>query len=349
MRLAAAALVVALLSWPVAAVEPARTTDAVIQGAIDGVIRPAMITFSRETSELASAMTGLCANPSATALEITLQQYAEAVVAYGRVEPIHVGPLSIEGRAKRVLYWPDPEGVAGEQVEALIVARDPAAADPAALAGLSAAVQGLGALEVILFSPESTTLESGEGNFRCTVGLAMARGLTKLAQDLAAVWYSPDDISLGLLEPGPDRTDFRTRKEALAAVVGVLVNGLQVVREERLRMLIDDTDKGRADSAVLFRSGLTMAIVESNLRVLHDLLNVSGMGLQGEGTDPDLVARIDREFGDLERAMAAITLPVAEALADPQQRGALSEVIQRTDILQVMIGEQLAAALGLTE
>ena len=55
------------------------------------------------------------------------------------------------------------------------------------------------------------------------------------------------------------------------------------------------------------------------------------------------------EKSNLQRASAAVTAPVEEALADPHQKQALDYIVILSSSVQKMIGEDLSAALGLVD
>jgi predicted lipoprotein len=79
-----------------------------------------------------------------------------------------------------------------------------------------------------------------------------------------------------------------------------------------------------------------------------DFLTISGIGRAT--TDENLWVEngAQFEFGNALRAADIVTLPVAAALADSRQKKALDYLIILTGSLQTILGENLAAALGLS-
>jgi predicted lipoprotein len=73
----------------------------------------------------------------------------------GRRRDIRFGPVTEENRLERILFWPDRKGIGLKQVQAAIAGEDATAADPQTLPGKSVAMQGLGALEFVLFGTGS--------------------------------------------------------------------------------------------------------------------------------------------------------------------------------------------------
>ncbi|MGB3339560.1 MAG: imelysin family protein [Devosia sp.] len=344
MRLALA-FVLALLSFSAFAQESATTPDPVMQSAVDGVIRPAVIGFAREASGLASTLELLCAAPSESALDIAEGQFRQTALAYGRIELLRLGPLMEENRAERLLFWPDRRGIALRQVQAVLADEDETATDPATLSDKSAALQGLVALEYVLFGSDAVVLAEPGGNFRCRFGLAIAQGIAGMGQELATGWYRPDGVAQHLMLPRSGNADYRTQLEALEALVGLLSHGLEAVRDTRINPFIaKDGSKPNPKLALFWRSGLTVEMLRANMHGLRDLFTVSGVGLK----DPGLANSIEFEFSNADRALELVTLPLEEAVADVSQAHALDYLVIVTGSLQAMIGEQLSAALGLS-
>ncbi|RYE88254.1 MAG: peptidase M75, Imelysin, partial [Hyphomicrobiales bacterium] len=147
MRLFRSLLLVLALMVPAAAVEPSE----VLRKAVDSFIRPAFAQLAGRTVGLEKDIANLCEAPSATLLELTRQQFGKVVLAYSRVEFLRFGPLTEDSRAERMLFWPDRKGIALRQVQAMLAKHDETATRLAELRGKSIAVQGLGALEYVLF------------------------------------------------------------------------------------------------------------------------------------------------------------------------------------------------------
>ncbi len=100
--------------------------------------------------------------------EALKKDFADTVLAWAAVEFLRFGPMSQIGRPERFDFWPDPRGVTLRQVNALIAKRDASALDPAALAKKSAAVQGLSALEILLYDDaHSIAADDEEARYRC--------------------------------------------------------------------------------------------------------------------------------------------------------------------------------------
>ncbi len=335
-----------ILSLPALAETPA---EAAIGRAVELVIRPAFAALDHEAEALVGEIDRLCATPSVPALDAARSRFGATVLAHAGAELFRLGPLLEENRAERLLFWPDRKGVALRQVQAILVDEDPAATDPATLAGKSVAVQGFGALEFVLFGTGAEALASADGDYRCRFGAAIARRIAATSNELVAAWAAPDGIAARLVAPDPADPDFRTRREVLEKLVGLMAHGVETVRDQRLLPFLGrDGAAPKPRSALYWRSGLTVPAALANLDSLARLLALSE--LAGLGGDAGRWAgdSIAFEFRNAVRAGALVPDPPEAAIADERQRAALGYLVLVTQSLGVLLGEQLPAALSLS-
>ena len=329
----------------------AQTSDrnAVVDAAVNLVIRPGMADFKSRASGLESAMSALCAKPTASRVEIATQQFKQAAMAYGRIEFLRVGPLMEDNRVDRLLFWPDRKGIGLKQVQAILASEDPTAASVTTLRGKSVAAQGFGALEFVLFGTGAETLRSPDGQFRCRYGEAIAANISNIADELAMGWYQYDGVAAHLTRPQADYTDYRSNREALEEIVGLVAHGIEAVRDTRINPFIArDGAAAKPKQALFWRAGLTMDMIRANLDGLHKMVAVSGMARAVDEANKGLDNTIDFEFGNSVRALDLVTLPIEQAVVDEKQAFALNYLVLVTGSLQSIIAEQLSTALQLS-
>lgn len=346
MRLLLAALLMMCVAPVMAQDTPAHAApdEAVIQA-----IRPAMTNFRREAAGLEQAMNVLCQTPSAEALATASDRFGKAVLAYGHVELIRIGPLMEDNRSERLLFWPDRRGIGLRQVQAILADKDETAATAEGLAGKSVAVQGLGALEFVLFGTGAEELATADGDFRCRYGRAIAQSVSAIAEQLQAGWYSPKGVAVRLMAPRPEYPDYRTDIEALEALVGVLSHGVEAVRDIRLNPVLSvDGAPAKPKQGLFWRSGLTIPMIRADIEGLETLYRLSGVGTAAPGSSIGIGNSIAFEFKNAFRALDLVTLPLEQALEDEKQAHALDYLVLVTQSLQTMIGEQLSSQLELS-
>jgi len=125
----------------------------------------------------------------------------------------------------------------------VLAARDATMTNPARLREASVAVQGIGALEFVLFGTGSETLAGPTDPFRCALGEAVTESIYRVAADLIAAWDDPGGITRAWEEPGPDNPLYRDDEEAITELLDVFVHGLELIRDVRLGSFLGEKAK----------------------------------------------------------------------------------------------------------
>ena len=316
---------------------------AVMMAAATKVIGPGYARFHAAGKQLATITGSLCKTPGDAALNAARAAFTITALAWGKVENIRFGPIMSDNRLERVLFWPDRKSIGLKQVQSLLVGKDPGALDPRTLTGKSVALQGLGALEFVLFGTGSQELAKG-GEYRCAYALAIAGNLAAIGGELEAAWSRPEEVlSAWLREDDPDRAS-----EMLNELVGALVHGLEATRDIRLRgFLGEEPDKDKPRVALFRRSGNTIAMIAADIEGLRDLYAGSTM----ETLLPDDMRSIGEsmrfEFSQLIDIARHVSKPVDQAVADPDERQRLALLDIVMDSLIERIDTQFAPATGL--
>ena len=157
---------------------------AIAKASLEQYIRPGYAQFAQSTDALKQSVAALCGKPSPAALKDTQEAFAATVEAWSVVEPIRFGPVAQEHRFERIFYWPDPKGLGTRQIRDALAKQDKSVTEQTGLIGKSVALQGLPALEYLLYGDGAATLEKGgaEGTFRCSFAEAVAGNLAGIGQ-----------------------------------------------------------------------------------------------------------------------------------------------------------------------
>lgn len=342
-------LLLALASVAAVVAGPARAENAVVAAAVEGFVKPGYAGFHSAASELRSQMDTLCAGQSADRHAATQSAFLTLVAAWSRVETIRFGPVSEDNRLDRILFWPDRKGIGLKQVQATLAEKDATAADPAALKDKSIAMQGLGALEFVLFGTGAEALEAPGDPYRCAYGRAIAANVEDMAAAILAGWQDKDGIARQWANPGADNQLYRTDDEAMTELFNVFVHGLEMIRDVRLNGFLGQTmQDDKPKQAIYWRSGGTVVAIKANVDGLRVLFDKSGLA----GLLPDdskwIAQSIDFEFANVVRSSDFAAGPIIDVLVDKDKRKALEVVRLITSHLSELFGVSMAGELGLT-
>ena len=321
----------------------------VIQRAIDGFVRPAYASLHDHAGTLAKGMDTLCQAPSQGNLDAAHAEFSATVVAWSSAEIIGFGPIKENNRLERMLYWPDRKSIGLKQVQAALAGKDPTATDPAQLAGKSVAMQGLGALEFVLYGDGAETLTGKDEPYRCAYGAAIAKNIEMMAADVDAAWKKPDGFAALWANPGPDNALYRDGTEAVTELVGVFINELEMVRDVRLKGFLGakpEADKPR--QAIYWRSQNTGLSLAGNLSGIDTLFEASKLGDALPEDSSWMAESIHIQLTNGVATAESVQGPIDKTLADPAEREKLEHFALITSSLSGLIGTRLTAEFGLT-
>ena len=125
--------------------------------------------------------------------------------------------------------------------------------------------------------PEGVVAE--KNSFRCRYGLAIAKNVEGIASELDAAWNDPKGIANDWKNPSGDSVAYRNGEEAMQALIGLHVHGIEMVRDQRFKPFYKGRDQRVTPNAALFRrSGNTIRAITANVHGLAALWQASGMG-----------------------------------------------------------------------
>lgn len=333
-----------------APVPPDLTNESVVDmmtRAVDEVIRPGYRTFEVSAGKLAEATAAFCKAPSQASRKSVDDTFRQAVADWGRIEIVRIGPVLDDNRFERILFYPDRKGTGLKQVQALLQKQNEADADATTMAGKSVAIQGFGALEFALYGTGSETLMEVPDSFRCRYAAAVATHIHTTAGQLAAAWDAPDGVQRDWKHPGPQNPVFRTGKEAITALLGILVHGTEAVRDQRIETFYRNGGTARPKSAVFWRSGNTWTSINANIEGLQALFDKSGMvGL----IDPNFTSiggNIDFVLKSLHRVAPTVDADIEKAVSTPEEQQKITFLLVNTRDLIMRLNTEYGGAIGL--
>ncbi len=341
------------LAWTVAlgAVAPAAAVDGeaarqVVADAYDKTISGAYFFLAADTERLSRDVGEFCRQPTPAGLKGVRWRFMSTVSSWSRAEMVRFGPATGNNRLERIMFWPDRRSTGLKQVQEVLATKDATATNPGTLVQKSVALQGLGALEYLLFGAGSDELAAGDA-FRCSFAKSVAMLVERRTAEIDAAWS--DGFAQAWKEPGPDNPQYKNPDESLTEVLNVLIHGLEMIRDVRLGAFLGDEAKDdRPKLAIWWRSEQTASSIRENIGFLHSLFRESGMERLLPQDEKWIAQSIEFEFTNADDALWPVNEPIADMLADPEQRSKLAYVRIVTSSLTELIGARLTAELGLT-
>lgn len=326
---------------------------AVNHAAVDRHIVPGYEALARAGDGLKVAADAFCAAPDAAGLEALRGAYHAAWDAWVAIRHIDFGPVQYLSRIHRIQFWPDARNILGRHLAGLLADADPARLEPDAFAEASVAVQGLPALERLLFGDDAAALLAGDAaaRYRCDVVAAIGRNMATMTAGVLTDWIEPEGYRWIMLQAGEGGPVYETAAEATVDLVTSLLSSLEALRDARLmRPLGGEAKLARPRLAEAWRAGDTLRTVVVTLDALHALYRLDGDGfgaaLRANG-QAALDDAVETGFAEARAQAAALDGPVDALFRSAEGRRRVAALADRLHSLRELLAKDVAPALGI--
>ncbi len=222
----------------------------------------------------------LCIAPSAQNLELAQKKYRSLVAAWSSVEMYRIGPAIKNNRQEKLFFWPDRKSIGLRQVRKLIDTENKTAVSVESLQKKSVAVQGLLALEYVLFGKGSQELATAvPDSYRCSYGATISNAIGKTATDISDGWTDQGGYADLMYTAGPDNPIYRSKGEVIQDFLRVGSEMIQSTRDLKIQNSIkSEPGKAKPKRAPLWRSDLTLFAFQESLKSVDHLFMAGGLG-----------------------------------------------------------------------
>ncbi|WP_373505632.1 imelysin family protein [Aestuariivirga sp.] len=322
----AALLVVASGS---AAAQANPRTDYVFERIVTEVVVPGFKSLETAARAHESAWTAYCTEPSAVGRDRLDASFHEVADRWASAEMMRTGPASEDFRHERFYFWPERKNAVERALAAAMNGEDGAPFTARRIGGESAALQGLPALERLLFgngTDRPGLSGEGEGKRRCELGSAIAGNAARLASEMNSGWEKRSgDISA----------------EAKASLATDLVTAFAIIKDTKIEAVIGDTEADvKPRAAEFWRSGRSMRDIVLNLETMG---RVNAILFEVLPEEVALPAATQTAI-DIARS---ITGNLADLAAGPERSSAIL-LRDSVDAAQDRAAIEVPAALGVT-
>ncbi len=285
-------------------------------------------TFLNQSQKLSQDFSAYCLaeHRDQTAVK---QQWHQTMLAWMALQGQERGPASALEQSWNVQFWPDKKNTTGRKMSELTTADH--AWSAAQISTQSVTVQGLGALEWLLYD-ETSTLASNPNT--CSTGVAIAHNLQDKARIIADSWAQNPWKSLQKLEWESE-------------YISLLSNQLDYSMKKLSRPMAK-IGQPRPYFSESWRSGTSLANLKANLQSMQTLYFAKGSGLDSLLREQGKASLADRVASQFE--MTLDTWPQERSLYTALQsidgyRTALA-LYNKLEQLKYLIDEEVAVELG---
>lgn len=348
-------LAVTAIASTLAACSPAPE-ERLLESTANASLLPAYMGFADTATQLASATQRFCEAPSEETLDASRELWRNSAVAWSGLQVKHFGPVTVDNVSWKIQFWPDRKNLVARKMEAFL--QNGEAITTQSIADASVVIQGLNALEYLLFDEKAGQLAryQQDDHRRCDALQAIAAHQQNVSRALYESWL-PDhgNYLKTFTHPGKDNISFPDTQLAVATLIESLVEGAELVGRDKLSRPMGSDRKPAIPQPYMlewWRSGFSAQSILSSLNAMQRLFLADKLyGLDDYLRDQGQTALADEISAAFERCIAAaqnLDGSLFEQLssgADTRKEQALLSEVQA---LLLLLKDELPAALNIT-
>jgi predicted lipoprotein len=233
-------------------------TDYTYERVVTEFIVPGFKSLAGLAGKHAETWKSFCEEPEEEKFQALTQSFHALADAWATIEFIRSGPSSDDFRRERFYFWPERKNAVERVLAAALKSASPQDLEPVAIRNASAAIQGLPALERLLFDGISTSAEfqaKEKAGFRCQLGTAISYNAAALADEMKEGWNA--------------KAAFITEADK-AALATDIVTTYTVIKDVKIEAVIGKDEKhAKPRAAEFWRSVRSLRNIVVNLEALN--------------------------------------------------------------------------------
>lgn len=343
MIMAVAAIGLTGLTQPAAALDDTAYAS-LNRTAVERHILPRYEQMQAAMADLGRTTAAYCSAPGTGKIEDVRAAYHAAVDAWQSIQHVRFGPVDLFFRSQRIAFWPDPRNTIGRQMAEILSKQDADAVAADSLGRGSVAIQGLPALERLIFGSDAGKLSSGpDAAFRCRYASAITMNLAAMAKDTLAEWQG--GFARQMQDAGSGNARYPAAKDATLDLFKSLYTAVELVADHKLaRPLGASADQARPRLSEAWRSERSLRNVLLNLEAARDMYVTA---FSPAVPDKAVDVAIRAEFAAALDAAKAIGKPLEEAVANRSERGRVETLAGKAAALKTLLVQRLPAVLDI--
>ena len=249
----------------------------------------------------------------------------------------NIGPITGLLRRERFYHWPERRNEISRGMSELLSEQDISRLEAGRFAKSSVAVQGLPALERLLFGQTDVSTNA----FACRLGQAISANLDEIAQGTAREWR--DDVWPVVEAGGEHPLYFDTPQDLANRLFTDYLTAFTILKDQKLLAIAGpDAAKAKPMKAEARRSGRSNRTLERNLKALAREGD-HWAGLSSMADQAALTALFDEALATLDGLP-----PLPQAVKDHKSREQIALLTRQLSAIQSYLRDTIAPALGLT-
>ncbi len=305
--------------------------------------------LAEKTETLSKSYDQLCKIDDVTLkehhLKVVQSHFIHTYTQWQKVQHIRFGPMAYLKRKERFQYWPDKHAVGSKQLRRLLATTVKSAKvfTLDELKNKSVAIQGLPALERLLFGTDNTMSHS-----ECLLGHTISLNINDIAQENLTAWVdAPVYFMNDLLHPDSGLGIYQTHKEISGLIVNSLTTQIAIIQQLKIERALGKKHKAnRTIKLEAWRSQQSLAFIHHNLLSLYNLYQL-GFKQALFDLSPELEKAISAQFSISLHITQKDKYSLFELLGNESRPTKIVALIEALQQLNQLLSKDMLALLDL--
>ena len=285
-----------------------------------------------------------CQKGGDEAFEKTRGEFHKMMDAWQQIQILRTGPQEMFMRSFRLQMWPDRSNTGAKQIRKLLAEKNPDALKPEVFRRSSTAVQGLSAIERLIYAKDITAVDfhnDGKASYRCQLLSAITVNISSISSNLLKAWQG--DHKKLLATPSEENEMYDSHKEVATLLLKEVATELQAVYDQKFKRPVNK--RFRYKRAESWRSERSLRNITLNIESAEALFKV---GFMPHLKDKVLKEKVTREFKQAIETGKAFTMSLLKAHEEKPEELAswMKQVSQLKTTVTVDVAKTLDISLG---
>ena len=279
------------------------------------------------------------------------QQWRQTMAAWQHVQWVRFGPIVDNNDDWKIQFWPDKKNIVARKVNQLLARQDPI--DVVAVANASVVVQGLSALELLMFDDHYAlrfATEDPLAEKQCQLLTSISQHLVSTVSEIYQQWENPEFQSRWLASVTAPQN--KVHADAESQAIGAMLSQMEKVKLDKLGGPLGYKNRNRQPNGYFaegWRSHSSLENIKANLLSIKVIVDNQGKYdlrrlLAAKDNEP-LADQIQSKINQCLSMLAAIDKPLAVAVTDLAYKPRLEAIHKAVGELNTLLKTDLAAAL----
>ena len=309
---------------------------------IDNFAIPSFQNLQKNSEKLLISSNNFCKNVNEKNFVVLKDSFHQTMDAWQLAQILRSGPAMTSLRFYRLEMWPDRSNAATKHLRKLQEKADLNSLKPERFAKTTTAVQGLSALERLLYNrgvEETDFQNNGKANFKCHLVQTISQNILSISNELLNDWQN--SYRKVLLTPNKENDIFETDKAVAAQFFSDLNTQIQVILTQKLKRPINGR-RFRLKRAESWRSQRSLRNIALNLRASKKLYEI---GFISNIHDKQLIKKQQALFDHAIALSKELELPIQ--VAHDKHLEKLQRWIHSIRLLKTTILSELPKAIDI--